>query len=142
MTLDGTTYAFGDTGFAAQPCEPDWFGVLLLVLREVDGDRAALPNGATLELTLLQEGTDPDVVGVDPVGRLTVGDETWTADEAEAAELGLEPGTSWVDEATMSSARASGSASLHEESRWFAVRGGPADEVPTATGTFDAVCDG
>lgn len=141
VTIDGDTYTFGDAGFPALRCEPDMFGVFFVFLQQVD-DSGAEVAGGSLELTLLLEGTDPEIVGQDNEGRLKIGEQEWIADPEDIAERGLEAGTSQVDSYTIDGNSVTGTATFYEEESYFATTGGSDDPIVTTQGAFDVTCSG
>jgi hypothetical protein len=139
--INGETYLFGDAGFPAVRCEPDMFGLFLVFLQQVDESGAEIPGGS-LELTLLLEGSDPEVLGQDNTARLGIGEQDWIADEEDIPERGLEPSTSQVDTHTIDGNTVSGSATFYEEESYYATTGGSSEPVVTAQGSFEVTCSG
>lgn len=141
VTINGETYLFGDAGFPAVQCQPDFFGVFFVALEQVDESGAAVPGGS-LQLTLLLEGTDPDVVGQNNEGRVLIEDQEWIAEPEDIAERGLEAGTSQIDSYTVSGNSVSGTATFYEEESYFSTTGGSSDPILTAQGSFEVTCSG
>ncbi len=136
VTLDGETYLFGDTGRPGLQCKADFLGVYLLSLPEVDEAGNAVPDGASLSIALLQDGTDPDVVGQLPEATLSIRatSEDWIASEEFDDNLPeVEPGNSQVDDYTIDGNTASGTATFIERYSY-------ATDQKTAKGTFTATC--
>ena len=140
-TINGQTRFFGDAGFPALRCEPDMFGIFFVFLQEVDESGAEV-SGGSLALTLLLEGTDPEVVGQDNEAHLKVDDQDWIADPQDIVERGLEAGTSQVDSYTVTGNSVSGTATFYEEESYYATTGGSSDPVVTAQGSFEVTCSG
>ena len=116
VTLNGETYYFGDAGFPAIQCMPDFFGVMLGFLQRVDESGAAVADGGGWQFALLLPGTDPEVVDQLNEMNLDLGslDQEWVANENHIAERGLEPGTSQVDSVNFDGNTATGTATVYE----------------------------
>jgi hypothetical protein len=138
-TINGETRFFGDAGFPALRCEPDMFGIFFVFLQEVDESGAEV-SGGSLALTLLLEGTDPEVVGQENEAHLKVDDQDWIADPEDIAERGLEAGMSQVDSYTVTGNSVSGTATFYEEESYYATTGGSSDPVVTMQGSFEVTC--
>ena len=84
----------------------------------------------------MHEGTDPETAGQDNAVEVSVGDETWVADEASEmfADL-VDPGMSQVDSVEVDGSTVRGTATFVRQGSVFG--GG---EVESATGTFEATC--
>lgn len=142
VTLAGETYTFGDTGFAAQQCNPDLFGVFFAVLYMLDDQGNPDIEGGVVNFTLLREGVDPEQVEQWPELTVSISDPDmeWIADEEKASELGIESGMSQVDSYTVEGNRATGTATFYESNSYWAMVGGQADEMDTAQGSFEVNC--
>lgn len=141
VTIDGEAYVFGDAGIASQ-CMPDSFGVFMVALYLVGDDGAPDLGAGSLSLFLLQEGSDPEELDQRPEAIVTLGgtSQSWVASERKAEEFELEPGISQIDSYTIDGNTATGTATFFEENSYFAFAGGGADEIQTATGTFEVTC--
>ena len=116
VTLNGETYYFGDAGFPAIQCMPDFFGVMRGFLQRVDESGAAVADGGGLQFALLLPGTDPEVVDQLNGMNLDLGslDQEWVANEEHITERGLDPGTSQVDNVSFDGNTATGTATVYE----------------------------
>lgn len=141
VTIDGETHTFGDAGIASQ-CRPDFFGVFLVTLSLTGDDGTSRLEAGSLSLALLQEDADPEELDQRPevVVSIVATDQEWIASEEKAEEFELEPGTSQVDSYTIDGNTVTGTATFFEEDSYFAVAGGSADSIETATGTFEVTC--
>jgi hypothetical protein len=142
VTIGGETYTFGDTGFAAQQCKPDLFGVFFAVLYMIDDEGNPDIERGVVNFTLLRDGVDSEQVEQWPELTVSIADLDleWIADERGALELGIEAGMSQVDSYTVEGNRASGTATFYESNSYWAMVGGQADELETAQGSFEVVC--
>lgn len=140
-TINGNTYVFGDTGFAALRCEPDMFGAFFVFLLQVDESGAEVPDGR-LSLALLLEGSDPEELGQGNEANLSIDGQDWIANEEDVAERGIEAGSSQVDSYVIEGNTVSGTATFYEEESYYATTGGSTDPIVTAQGTFEVTCSG
>jgi hypothetical protein len=141
-TIDGVTYTFGDTDFPAQQCSPDFFGVFFAVLYMVDDQGNPNIEGGNINLALLHEDADPAELDQWPEVNVSIQDPDleWIAAERGSEGISIEPGISQVDSYTIDGNTASGTASFYERNSYWAVAGGQAEELVTATGTFEVTC--
>ncbi len=141
-TIDGVTYTFADTGFAGQQCRSDFFGVFIASLFMVDDQGNPNIEGGAISIAIPHEDTDPAEVDQWPSVRVNVKDPDleWIADEVAAEEFSIEPGISQVDSYTVEGNTITGTASFYEQNSYWAVAGGQAEELVTATGTFEVTC--
>ncbi|HSJ70089.1 MAG TPA: hypothetical protein VLA29_00395 [Acidimicrobiia bacterium] len=141
-TIDGVTYTFGDTGFAAQQCQPDFFGVFFAVLYMVDDQGNPNIEGGAINVALLHEDADPAELDQWPEVNVSIADPDleWIAAEQGNEGISIEPGISQVDSYTIAGNTVSGTASFYERNSYWAVAGGQAEELVTATGTFEVTC--
>lgn len=143
VTLNGETYHFGDAGFPAIQCMPDFFGVMLGVLEMVDEDGNAVDGGGSVQFALLHEGTDPEIVDTtnELVVKIETGDvdQEWTADEGRYEDREILDGSSQVDSVTFNGNTATGTASVYDDEAYWGAGGDP-DAVPTATAEFEITC--
>lgn len=141
-TIDGVTYTFGDTGFAAQQCRPDFFGGFFAVLYMVDDQGNPNIEGGTINVALLHEDTDPAELDQWPEVTVSIADPDlkWIAAEKGNEGITIDPGISQVDSYTIEGTTVSGTASFYEQNSYWAVAGGQAEELVTATGTFEVSC--
>jgi type 1 fimbria pilin len=136
VTLDGETYLFGDTGQPGLQCKANFLGIYTASLPEIDEAGNEVPEGANVRITLLHDGTDPDVVGQLPVVTLSLRatSEDWIADETFDDDLPqVEPGNSQVDDYTIDGNTASGTATFIDRYTYTT-------DQKTAKGTFTATC--
>jgi hypothetical protein len=135
VTLNGETYNFSTEGAVVAQCLTDLFGVFSVQLPMVDESGAPTKGGVSI--VALHEGTDPDVVGEVNSINVGIGDEDWVADEAspmfESFDV-LKPGMSQVDSMEVDGRTVRGTATFFRQNSLYA------DEVETATGTFEATC--
>lgn len=141
-TIDGETYIFGDTGFAAQRCSPSTFGMFFVVLYMVDDQGNPDIEGGVLNVVLPHDDTDPEELDQWPELTVSIADpdREWIADEKAAEEFDIDPGVSQVDSYTIDGNRVSGTASFYESDSYWAMLGGQADELEVAQGTFEVIC--
>ncbi len=142
VTIEGTTYRYGDTGFAALRCMPDMFGVFFAVLARVDEDGNEVPSAGGLSLILLNEGVDPVAVDQKPTLEVSINelDESWVANEDHITDRGLDPGTSQIDSYAIDGATASGTATVYEEESYYKTTGGSTDPIRVTQATFEVTC--
>lgn len=136
VTLGDDTYSFSTEGAVVAQCLTDLFGIFSVQLPLVDAGGAA--GDGSVQIVALHEGTDPETVGeVDSV-EVSVGDDTWIADEVDMVveqTEALEPGMSQVDSVEIDGSTVRGSATFVRQGSLFG--GG---EIETTTGTFEATC--
>lgn len=136
VTIGEETYSFSTEGALVAQCLTDFFGVFSSQLPMVD-DSGAQADG-NVAIVVLQEGTDPEVVGEVNSVAVDAGDETWVADEADEILTQMEqfePGMSQVDSVEIDGRTVRGTATFLRRGSLFG--GG---EVETMTGTFEATC--
>lgn len=141
-TIDGVTYTFADTGFPGQQCLSDFFGVFIAALFMVDDQGNPNIEGGAISIAIPHEDTDRAEVDQWPEVSVNVNDPDleWIADEKGAEEFEIEPGISQVDSYTVDGNTITGTASFYEQNSYWAVAGGQAEELVTATGTFEVTC--
>jgi hypothetical protein len=141
--IDGETYYFGDAGFPALQCLPDFFGVMLGFLQMVDEDGNAVGGAGSIQFALLREGTDPDVVDQtnEFVLQTEAGDvdQEWTADESRYDDRDILPGSSEVTSVTFNGNTVTGTANVYDDEAYWGAGGDP-EAVPTATVEFEITC--
>ena len=144
VTINGETYFFGETGFPALRCDPDLFGVFFVFLQMVDADGNEILGGGSVDMVLLQPGTDPEELDQRNEARVNIEalDQEWIADEEDITERELEAGTSQVDSYTIDGNRVTGTATFYEENSYWASIGDPSNEVAVTQGTFEVTCAG
>lgn len=144
VTFDDNTYLFGAKGSPVAQCEPDLFGVFLVVLSMIDPSGDPIPQSG-IQLTLLNEGVDPVKVGQQNSANVTIDTrgQEWTADPAALEVFAeLEPGSSQVDSYDIDGNHVAGTATFFERNSYFAHVGDSAHPVDVAQGTFEATCGG
>lgn len=117
VTVNGETYYFGDAGFPAIQCMPNFFGVMLGFLQRVDESGAEIASGGGFQFALLLPGTDPEIVEQLNELNLDLGDleQEWIANENHITERGLDPNTSQVDSVSFDGNTATGTATVYEQ---------------------------
>jgi len=131
LTIDGETYEFSETGFAAETCDPSFFGGFWAALYMPDGAGGVM-SGTSATILLIPEELEDDL---EQVSAIAVSVDSAAVDYHADPELeGRGGGLSSVDSFTIDGNSATGSAT-------FVNRDTPFDEdIVPVEGTFEVAC--